>query len=74
MDVNQVAVNMPVWISHLETTDTMLVHEKNLSVRKAGLTGIVIGYVPGHGGDVFWVKHDGTNEIGAYSYTEFKKV
>ena len=47
-----------------------LVNEKmHLDVRKAGALGIIYGYVPGCGGDVWWVKHE-DDTIGAYLYTE----
>jgi hypothetical protein len=48
-----------------------LVKGHHLECRKSSISGIIWGYVPGHGGDVYWVKHeDGT--IGAYCFTEFE--
>lgn len=31
-------------------------------------------YVAGHGGDVWFVKHDGTDEVGAYALSELDEI
>jgi len=47
--------------------------QKHLDARKPNKAGVISGYVPGHGGDVWWVKHnDGTT--GAYVYNEFRLI
>ena len=50
----------------------MFVKEEHLVLRHVGATGTIIDYVPGHGGDVWWVRHDGNDgkDIAAYSFTE----
>lgn len=45
----------------------------NLEMRAAHMTGIVIGYVPGFGGDVWFVKHSLTNDVVPYSYEELER-
>ncbi len=58
-----------VKVLRLGDTEGMLIGKKYLDVRKVGAVGVVEGWVPGHGGDVWWVRHeDGT--VGAYIYTE----
>jgi len=45
--------------------DGFLVNEKHILCRKKSTNGIYSGWVPGAGGDLWWVKHeDGT--VGAY--------
>lgn len=50
----------------------IMVHPKHLRVRKTNQPGMIEHYAPGHGGDVWYVKHDDSDEIGAYIYTEFE--
>ena len=41
--------------------------------REPNKIGTVMGLVAGHGGDVWWVKHeDGT--VSAYMFTEFETI
>jgi hypothetical protein len=50
-----------------------LVLPKHLDVRRPNEVGEYIGYVPGAGGDLWWIKHkDGT--VGAYSTDELTDV
>ena len=58
--------------AELEDTREMLINPRHLECRKAGITGTVKGYVPGHGGDVWWVAHDDSDDVGAYCYTELE--
>ncbi len=55
----------------LGPTTGFLVKEDHITARKAATVGIVVGYVPGHGGDVFWVRHD-LGDAGAYMFDEFE--
>lgn len=43
----------------LNPTTGMLIDDKFLKQRKSNQKAIVYGYVPGHGGDVWWLLHDG---------------
>jgi len=46
-----------------------LVIQKIISERKPNTNGKYIGYVPGSGGELWWIEHeDGT--VGAYLFTE----
>jgi len=50
----------------------MLIKPEILDRRTPGVSGMICGYVPGHGGDVYWVRHDGEEDTGsAYGYWEF---
>ncbi len=57
-------------VIRLGTTMGMLVAYKNLDVRMQGVDGTVLNYVPGHGGDVWFMRHDHSGDIGAYAVTE----
>jgi hypothetical protein len=48
-----------VRITHLTSTDGYFVHDKHLNARRSGASGVVLYYIPGHGGDVYAVAHDG---------------
>lgn len=74
MDCNQVTENLKVRTTELRSTDGLTIHARHLACRKAGVTGFVRGYVPGHGGDVWWVQHEGSEDIGAYCFNEFEKA
>lgn len=71
-----VKVGLRVRIAMLDTAlvKGLLVKPRHLEVRALGKTGIVKGYVPGHGGDVWWVQHDGSDEVGAYCFTEMEQL
>lgn len=47
----------------LEPPVGFLISEQALRNRRAGFTGTVYGYVAGHGGDVWWVVHDGARTV-----------
>ncbi|HBI25646.1 MAG: hypothetical protein UT41_C0001G0234 [Candidatus Wolfebacteria bacterium GW2011_GWC2_39_22] len=71
MNSNQVKEGISIKTTALKSTKGMLVKHEYLAARKAGATGIVMGFVPGHGGDVWWIKHE-DGSIGAYCFNEFK--
>lgn len=48
----------------------MLIKPEYLANRENDIQGTVRGYVPGHGGDVWWVEHDGTKKVAAYCTDE----
>lgn len=59
----------PVQIQMVDQdTKGFFVATKHLVARK-NAPGIYIGYVPGAGGDLWWVQHEG-GEVGAYLFTE----
>lgn len=58
-------------IDKLEPETGMLISPKNLANRKPSTDGEICGIVGGHGGDVYWVQHEGDDVPAAYSYSEF---
>lgn len=48
------------------------VGERHLRARRPNAPGTVKGHVPGHGGDVYWVQHDGEAVAAAYCWDEFE--
>lgn len=73
-DCNQVDIGMRVK-THPEEKNLrgLLINERHLIARREG-EGKVTGYVPGHGGDVWWVDHGGGGPSGAYVFTELSIV
>lgn len=57
--------------STLGDTRGMMVNPSHLNRRRPDTTGIIAGYVPGHGGDVWWVEH-GPNDVAPYVFNEFE--
>ncbi|HVJ72077.1 MAG TPA: hypothetical protein VM531_11330 [Sphingomicrobium sp.] len=52
-----------------------MVVEKHLRARRLGAVGLVIGAVPGHGGDVVWVQEEGTsNDFPAGAYCHLNEL
>jgi hypothetical protein len=74
MDLNSIKPGLRVKTGILGDTKGMLIHEKHLAVRKPDQAGTISRWVPGHGGDVWFVQHDDSEEIGAYSYDEFEAI
>ena len=72
MNCNEIKDGLKVRTTKLGETKGILISPRNLDCRKAGITGTVSGYVPGHGGDVWWVKHDDSGEVGAYCFPELE--
>lgn len=70
-DGQRITVGMRVKVGKLESTMGFIVREKHMKVRKTGVTGTVRCYVPGHGGDVWFIQHD-DGAIGAYGTDEFE--
>jgi hypothetical protein len=71
MNCNEVKDGLRVKITKLGETRGMLINPRHLDVRAEGKKGVVSGYVAGHGGDVWWVRHD-SGSVGAYMFTEFE--
>ena len=78
IDVNEIKPKMQVRtntaVDSPNSTRGMMIVAKHLTVRKSGKAGEVLWYVPGHGGDVWFVKHNGSDEIGAYCFNELDRV
>jgi hypothetical protein len=56
-----------------EQCRAFLVKQKYIDARRAGVKGTYIGWVPGAGGDVWWVRHE-DDSVGAYMFTEILDV
>lgn len=54
-----------------DSTSGMMISPKFLQNRRTDMIGTIWGIVPGHGGDVYWVKHDNGEEC-AYGWWEFE--
>lgn len=74
MNCNEIKTGIRVEITKLDDTGGMLINSKHLTVRRRGATGTVVNCVPGHGGDVWFVKHDGSEVVGVYCYTEMERL
>ena len=58
--------------AHLGSTSGMMIKQNYLDARKPNQRGEIAGWVAGHGGDVYWVKHEETNDVAAYGWPEFE--
>lgn len=71
MNLREVRPGLRVRTVNLGGTQGMGVAPKLLALRRAFAVGKVLNYVPGLGGDVWWVEHeDGT--VAPYCFTEFE--
>lgn len=50
-------------------TESFFVKQKHIDCRK-NTAGRYTGYVPGAGGDVWWIEHKDENVVGAYCLNE----
>jgi hypothetical protein len=50
------------------------ISSKHIDLRKPETSGEIYGVVAGHGGDVYWVRHEGDVYPAAYCYSEFELV
>lgn len=72
--MNNVKAKMRVkTVDPLGDVTGMMVVATQLANRTAGKVGTVEGYVPGHGGDVWWVRHD-DDTVAPYTFDEFDEV
>ena len=76
MELENIRIGMHVKVIADIGTMGMFVKPKHLALRRVGATGTIIDYVPGHGGDVWWVRHDDNEgkDIAAYSFTELEET
>lgn len=49
MELNEIKIGLRVEVKKLGDTKGMMIKRRHLYVRKVGVKGAVIGYVPGHG-------------------------
>jgi len=75
MNVNDIKPGIWVKVHTLGSTRGFLINPKNLGYRREGAVGQVMTWVPGHGGDVWWVQHhDNPDEIAPYGFPEIEQV
>ena len=60
--------------SKLDPTTGFSISSKHIDLRKPKTSGEIYGVVAGHGGDVYWVRHEGDVYPAAYCYSEFELV
>ncbi len=72
MNENHVKPGLRVITGKLGDTTGMMIADKHVLVRQEGISGMVLDYVPGHGGDVWFVAHDNSPAVGAYVFNEFE--
>ncbi len=72
MNSNDVKNGLRVKTTKLGETKGMIIAPRHLTARREGVIGTLTGYVPGHGGDVWWLKHEDDGEVGAYCFDEFE--
>lgn len=73
MDQNKIELGMKVrTVAVLGATTGMLIGEEYLAARRPDCEGQLLNYVAGHGGDVWWVRHE--HHDAAYVFTEFEPV
>lgn len=58
--------------AELEDSRGFLVVPKHLRARRPDAPGIIDEVVPGHGGDVYWVQHEGVADHAVYCFSEFE--
>ncbi len=54
-------------------TKAFFVRKQYLQARRLGAVGVVHSYVSGHGGDVWWVRHE-DGSVAVYMFDEFEPV
>jgi hypothetical protein len=73
-DVNEIKEGLRVkTVMALGNTKGMFIKQEYLNARQPNKEGTVLGYVAGHGGDVWWVEHD-DGMVGAYVFNELNKL
>lgn len=58
--------------AELGSTRGFFVTSRCMEQRQSNALGVIMGVVPGHGGDVYWVSHNSELLPGAYSFSEFE--
>jgi len=58
-------------VTNLHSTVGWLIAKKHIKRRRTGEIVTMGGYVPGHGGDVLWCKHD-NGDVSVYSWKELE--
>jgi hypothetical protein len=59
--------------ARLRDTRGFMIAERHLLARRTDAAGTVLSWVPGHGGDVWWVRHN-DGEVAPYCNDEVDEV
>ena len=74
MDASEIRTGIRIKTTKkLNSADGWCVHLNNISTRKNNTEGAILYCVPGHGGDVWFIKHD-DNTVAAYDTFEFNPI
>jgi hypothetical protein len=75
MNIDHIEPNLKIkTINTLNPTSGMLIKQHYLDNRKPNEPGTVLGYVSGHGGDVWWIQHTHAHDVAPYWVHEFEPV
>ena len=58
----------------LQPTTGMIIKQEYLDRRRPDAAGVLGGFVPGHGGDIYWVRHEDDKTVAVYGWMEFELV
>ncbi len=73
MDLKDVKPGLQIRTAfQLESTAGIHASERTLSLRKPDTDGVVQQFLPGHGGDIWLIAHEGDDYCAAYGFTEFE--
>jgi hypothetical protein len=73
MRESEVKVGMRIVINDIKGTKGFNVAREHIDNRALHARGIILGYISGHGGEVYAVKHD-NGSIAVYHYSEFERI
>jgi len=73
MDLSQIRTGLKVRVAKLKSTTGLSIDQELINNRKMGVTGVLQKWVPGHGGDMWYVKHD-NGKMAVYAFDELEKL
>ena len=73
MKESLVKVGMRIVVTDIKTTTGYNVATEHIANRRLHARGTVLGYISGHGGEVYAVEHD-AGPIAVYHYREFESI
>lgn len=59
---------------HAYIEEGYLTGNKHVLARKVGIKGTVLGHAIEHGGGVWWVQHDDSEDLGVYTFLELEPL
>ena len=73
MKESDVETGMRIVVTDIKTTIGYNVAKAHIANRGLHARGTILGYIPGHGGEVFAVEHD-AGPIAVYHHSEFERI